>query len=445
MSVSGLASGLDTTSIIAQLMSAERVPRTRLELRQAAAQTRQDALRDINAKLRALETVASDLRSPLLWTDTQTVSVADPTKLDAKRTGNVAAGGYSIQVTQLAGASQKSFTWTAPAKESRVTIEGVQVAIPAGTSLQDAIKLINAAGTGVIVEELGGRLLLTAKATGASSTVDVLSEEREDGSGTWVAGGPLSGETVLRAGQDATISIDGQSAVSDPDGTFESAVPGLAITAKALGTTAVNVSALAPDPAAAEAKLKAFVDAYNAAIEAVRSRVTEKDVANPRTTIDARKGTLFNDSTLNSILSRLRRTVGETLGPNPQLGVSTAAATGTASSPDALAGKLSFDAAKLREALAKDFAGTKSLVQTTVGASFEAVLEPLANVGGLLDERIASSDRELGRLKSSMARMDDRLERKEAAYRAQFTRLERMLAENQARQVDLMSSLAGLQ
>jgi len=439
ISLSGLASGLDTEAIVSQLMAIERQPRMRLELRQIAATARQDGLRDISAKLRALETASRDLSSPLLAADTQTVTVADPTKLAATRTGTVAAGGYAVEVTQLAAADQRSWTWTPPASDARLTIEGTQVTIPAGTSLDDAVALIAAVDTGVVAGTFEGKLLLTAKATGAASTIDVTQESFDAGTGTWIAGGPLSEETVRRAGQDAALTVDG-TAYTDADGTFDAAVPGLTLTASALGSTAVNVSALAPDPAAAEAKLKAFVDAYNATIDAVRSRVTEKRVGDAKTSIDARKGALFADTTLNGILSKLRTTVSDTFGSHPELGVGIAASTGSTTSSDALAGKLSFDAVKFRETLAADPTATLDLV-ADAGTTFSAVVEPLSTVGGLLDERIAASDGDLSRIKDSLLRMDDRLERKEALYRAQFARLEMALAASQAREADLAARL----
>jgi flagellar capping protein FliD len=75
------------------------------------------------------------------------------------------------------------------------------------------------------------------------------------------------------------------------------------------------------------------------------------------------------------------------------------------------------------------------------GAAFDAVLQPLTTVGGLLSERVASSDRDLSRIKGSLARMDDRLERKEQGFRAQFTRLETALAAAKARESDLSARL----
>ncbi len=437
ISVGGLVSGLDTDTIVTQLMALERQPRARLELRQVAATARQDGLRDIATKLRALETAARDLKSPLLAGDTQTVSSLDPAKAEVRRTGVAAAGGYAIEVTALAAAGQASFAWTPPSTATTQRIQGKDVAFAAGASLDDAVKAVNEADAGVVAQKLGDRLWITSRATGAGTTVAV------------GAGGPASGMADVRAGADAEVLVgeppvggapDARVRRTAADGTFDDAVVGLEVTARSLGRTSVQVSALAPDPAATEGRLKAFVDAYNTAVDAVRSRVGEKRVADARTSVDARKGALFADTTLNGILTKLRTTVSTTLANHPELGVSTATATGGASTTEGLAGKLAFDTAKFREALAKDPAATRGLVKAA-GAAFDAVLEPLATVGGLLDERIASSDRDLTRIKGSLARLDDRLERKEAGYRAQFTRLETALAAAKAREADLSARL----
>ena len=61
--IGGIASGMDTESIITQLMSIESAPRTRTARQQVTVQARQDALRQIDTKLTNLKLAAGDLRS----------------------------------------------------------------------------------------------------------------------------------------------------------------------------------------------------------------------------------------------------------------------------------------------------------------------------------------------------------------------------------------------
>src|SRR3954468_9179768 len=107
----GLASGLDTNSIIDQLMAIERQPQTRLKLKQQQIDTRKSALSDIQSRLKNLRLAAQDLKSPTLWLDTQTVDVNDSTKVAATRTGGAGTGAYQLTISQMASSSQHWFNF----------------------------------------------------------------------------------------------------------------------------------------------------------------------------------------------------------------------------------------------------------------------------------------------------------------------------------------------
>src|SRR5918997_1611006 len=123
ISFGGLASGLDTNAIVDQLMALERQPQNRLKLRQGQIDAHKSALNDVASRLKNLRLAAQDLKSPTLWLDTQTVEVNDATKVAATRTGGAGTGAYQVQITQLASASQRWFTYptTAPATDNTLT------------------------------------------------------------------------------------------------------------------------------------------------------------------------------------------------------------------------------------------------------------------------------------------------------------------------------------
>src|SRR3954467_15693714 len=98
----GLASGLDTNTIVDQLMAIERQPQNRLKLKQGQIDARKSALSDVASRLKNLRLAAQDLKSPTLWLDTQSVDVSDSTKMTATRTGPAATGSYQVTVTQMA-------------------------------------------------------------------------------------------------------------------------------------------------------------------------------------------------------------------------------------------------------------------------------------------------------------------------------------------------------
>ena len=96
ISLTGLATGLDTEAIVEALIAIERQPRVRMQQREEAIKARQTALRDIATRLRNLKNAAADLRSVALWADTQTVSTNDETKLSARRISGAGPGGYQV-------------------------------------------------------------------------------------------------------------------------------------------------------------------------------------------------------------------------------------------------------------------------------------------------------------------------------------------------------------
>src|SRR3954471_5301675 len=96
ISFGGLASGLDTNSIIDQLIAIERQPQDKLKLRQSQVDARKSALSDVSSRLKNLRLAAQDLKSPTLWLDTQTVDVNDTTKLAATRLSGSGTGAYQV-------------------------------------------------------------------------------------------------------------------------------------------------------------------------------------------------------------------------------------------------------------------------------------------------------------------------------------------------------------
>src|SRR5215468_10616597 len=148
--ISGLASGIDTNSIVSQLMSIERQPQVRLQQQQTVETARQQALRDVNTRLQNLQSAIADLRDPSTWADQQEVDSSDTSLVTAVRTGGAAAGGYQVTVTQLARAQQltQGTGINTASADGTLTIQvgsgtAVNVNVAAGDSLQTVADKIN--------------------------------------------------------------------------------------------------------------------------------------------------------------------------------------------------------------------------------------------------------------------------------------------------------------
>ena len=178
----------------------------------------------------------------------------------------------------------------------------------------------------------------------------------------------------------------------------------------------------------------------------MRSKLTEKRVVNPQSDADAQTGALFGDDALSGMLTSMRQAIS-TAGLDG-LGVKVAG-TGSGTSPDALAGKLTFDQGAFDAA----WAAGPTAVQAKIGSpdasgfgqGFEALLDPITRSGdGLMDQRVGDADRELTYIKDSLATIDLRLASKEDRLRKQFTAMESALAASQSQSSSLASALSQL-
>jgi flagellar hook-associated protein 2 len=98
LALSGLASGVDTGTIVSQLMQLERQGQTRVKYRQANLNQQATDLKDIKSKLEALKSAATALRDVSTWKEGQTTESSAPTSVAVTRTGGAPIGGYSVQV-----------------------------------------------------------------------------------------------------------------------------------------------------------------------------------------------------------------------------------------------------------------------------------------------------------------------------------------------------------
>jgi flagellar hook-associated protein 2 len=431
ISLGGL-SGLDTESILTKLMEVEKLPKTRLERRQGQAKARGEALREVNTKLQAVSDAAGALHSVSTWGEVQSVQSSDSNAISARLVSGTGPGGYQLEVTQLARAEQRTFAFTTSTSATSLTINGTTVELGANATLEEAAAAINAKSeTGVYAVASGGKLVLSSRKTGAANTISA--------SGSTIA----EEEAKLKVGLDAAYSVDGVAATSASNVVTE-AVPGLELTLKSLTTGPVTITVGNPEPnrEAIASKLKAFVTAYNSAIDAIRAKLTEPRVASPSSQAEANRGVLFGDSQLNGMLSQMREFVAES--GLSALGISTGApsASVTATS-DSVIGHLVLDEAKMSTALEAEPAAMRKLAEG-FGSSFENLLSPTIGAGGTMSGRLESVSSESRQLSEQMTALTTRLEQREERLHLQFAALEAALSKSQSESTWLKSQIEGL-
>src|SRR4051794_3255319 len=443
-SISGLSSGIDTATIIDQLMSIERQPQTRLQTQVTVSAARKSALSDIQTRLKNLQLAAQDLKSVSLWANKQTVDINDPTKAAVSLNGSAGTGTYSVEASKLARGAQRWYAFTQSASDETISYSnGDTTTITAGSDINAAAATINS--------DANAPVYASAVTDATTGTQYLVFSSRKTGltQGAFTASGTgtLLAEDGSRyvASDDASYTVNGV-AKSSPNNVITDGIPGVTLTLKTTIPTGspvtISVGAPGPDTTAITAKMKAFVDQYNSTLDFVRSKLDEKKVANPQTVADQQKGLLNGDTMLEGILSQLRIAMTATYAPgNPttldqmgEIGVSTGGPSSGALNADAIEGKLVFDTAKFSAALTSDPNSVKNLMSGTsgFGVALDNLLAPTLQAGGTMASRLTSEDTKQKDLNDRIAAMQVLLDKKQETLKAQFTAMETALQASQA-------------
>jgi flagellar hook-associated protein 2 len=446
LALSGLASGVDTSGIVQKLMQIEQQGRTRITTKQSQVTARESGIKTVQSALTALKTAATALSDASTWTSQQTVASSDSSRIGAVMLGATAgAGGTTLNVTALASSAQHAYDYT-PASGATIALMrngsqvGPSVTIDPNTSIKDAAAKINAAGLDVsasVVNDNGvDTLVFAAKSTGAASAFSITGL------------GASANTRWERAGSDADYTVgDDPTVRHSASNTVENAIPGVKLTFNSTTPAPVTITVGSPglDNDAVKKKITDYVNAYNALIDTVNGKVTEKTIKKDDQvyTSDATKGMLFGDTGLTGMLSKLR---GLSVADDPlnawdslgDLGISTGKAGAT--SADSKLGKLTIDTTKLSDLLGTNPDKVKSLL-ANVSKQIGDYVDGQSKV---LDGRVDSAESELKGLSDQLRRTDDMLKAKQDRLEAQFAAMETALSQAQSQQSWLSGQLASL-
>jgi flagellar hook-associated protein 2 len=458
--ISGLASGIDTSSIVSAMMDIARQPEIRVKNQITVEQARQQAYQSVLGELKDLTTSYQALTDVGTWASTQAVTSSDQTAVTATRTGGAAAGSYTVTVSNLARANQytsSGATSAAAADQIHLTTSAgtTDVAVNQGDSLDTIAGRINqTVGSPVYATIFNGNLVLSNKQTGVSNAVTVTTD---GGSGINFG----QSQTAL----DATYTVEGGAPQTSATNTVSNALPGISL--NLLGATSapvtINVGQPAPDTANITQKLQDFVTKYNDVLEDIKSRLGEQPVPNPQTDADRTKGVLYNDSGLQRLLSQLRNSFSDTITSTTspaspysslaQVGLSTGAAVGSGDlSSDSIDGKLTIDSSKFTSALTSNFDQVKALFTNATGSySTEGLGQRLSGIlgtytsssalGGYLNTEIDQETSTIQELQSQVTDWDQRLALKQQTLQAQFVAMESALSQSQSTSASLTQSI----
>jgi flagellar hook-associated protein 2 len=442
LQVTGLASGINTDQIVQGLMSIYEQPVTHLTNQQTALKAKDAQLTSIQKALQQVAADAQTLGDPSLFADTQTVTSTNTTLVGATATSSgvgAVVGGYEVAVNQLATAAQSTYSFTSPGSADAITIDGQQVSVSAGETIQSFVNSIN------------NNSNLDVYATATNSSTVVLSSRTTGSSGSITVGDP--GGTLAfessQAGQDAKYSINGGPTQTSGSNTVASAIPGVTLSLNGLTTTGpvtVNVGAPGPSSQNIASTLNQFISDYNSAVSMIQTQLAQQPSSSDQT-----QGTLFGDLDLTELLRNMRTAMDSTLsglanGMNNMLdiGVNTGAASGTATpSQSSIDGALTLSTSTLLSALATNASGTQHVLLSW-SIQFTNLVNNEAAAGGALDARIQSDSTRLSNLGSQIANMESALADKQNSLTQEFAQMEAALSQNQSTSSWLTSTIAQL-
>jgi flagellar hook-associated protein 2 len=460
VSLNGLGSGLDITSIVNALMAVEALPQQQLKSTQSKQQAMITALQGFNTKAVALKDLAGKMAGPgalNLFTATTNSTAATATAGKAALPGT-----FSVSIDRLAqsqtSVSAAMTAWPtdadgAPATLTLVDRDGKHTEVtPASTSLDDLVTAINSsggpakalkvsAGTDPATGNQLYRLQLTSTTSGEAGAFSV-----HQGRSTDVTGGtatdPMSqsGAAVITTAQDAQATLYAGTAaeqvITSSSNTFNNLVPGVDVTATAEAVGKSVTVTIANDDAGVTKQASSLVASVNELLAAFANS-TRVTTTSGTSGTSAASGSIFTgNSTIRSVAQSITDAVYHPTsnGRSPsELGISIQRD-----------GSFTFDEAKLSKALADDPAGTQATLQEIAGRVATATKNASDPFDGSITSLIKGRQSEVSDLARRIGDWDMRLADRQQALLKLYNQMDTALGTLKSQQSWLTSQIASL-
>jgi len=439
ISIGGLGSGLDVTSIVEALVNAERFPKenslNRFETDVSVTLT---GLGGFKSSLDELSSAAFDLSVTTNF-NKRSVSIADNSFYTATATSSANAGEYDIEVQTLAqGSFHKSKVFTEGASTTfgtggtltfTVGTDTFGVEVLATDSLSDIRNNINdATGNSLVsvnllnnvTEGLDTGSILTFDSSTLGTGNDLVVTFTGDASLADLSTADLStGLNSTQSAGDAAIKIDGIAATSSTN-TFTNVIQDVTLNlAKAHATVGTTEKlTVAIDTGSTKNLISAFVQAFNAYSDVTKA-LGSADKTEP--------GILLGDATLRQASSQIRNLFSSNVS----------AVNGTFNSLSSIGitstqeGKLEIDNEVLDNAIASDFEQFDELFTGTEGfaTKLRDLVSNYTSSGGVITSRVTSLNSQLDRIADDRLNLDRKIESLQLRLTKQFATMDAIVAQ----------------
>ncbi|ORM57522.1 flagellar filament capping protein FliD [Pantoea rodasii] len=447
ISTLGIGSGLDLSTILDSLTTAEKASLTPISTQQTAYTAKLSAYATLKSSLSTFQTANTALNSADLFSATSASSSSSA--FSATTSGTVVAGKYTISVSQLAQAQ----TLTSAVQTSNTTALGdssassrtLSIALKDGTSkditltsdqtsltgMRDAINSADAGVSATIIKVGDGsyRLSLTSSETGsdnAVSSIKVTGDDTLQGILGYDSTASSNAMTESVTAQNAKLTVNNVE-IENSSNTISDALEGITLNLNDT-TTGNQTLTITQDTSKAESAIKTWTNAYNTLLDQFNTltKYTAVDVGTDAQ--DSSNGALVGDSTLRTIQTQLKSMLtnaqsSSTYKTLAQIGITT----------DPTSGSLELDSDKLETALSSDADGVKEMIvgdgkTTGITTTMATNLTGWLSSTGIVQAATDGVSKTLNQLTDQYNEMSTRIDNMVARYKTQFTALDVLMS-----------------
>lgn len=447
ISTLGIGSGLDLSTILDNLTTAEKASLTPISNQQTAYTAKLSAYATLKSSLSTFQTANTALNSADLFSATSASSSSSA--FSATTSGSVVAGKYTISVSQLAQAQ----TLTSGVQTSNTTALGdssassrtLSITLKDGTSkdisltsdqtsltgMRDAINGADAGVSATIIKVGDGsyRLSLTSSETGSDNAVSKIAVTGDDtlqGIVGYDASASSNAMTESVTAQNAKLTVNNVE-IENSSNTISDALEGITLNLNDT-TTGNQTLTITKDTSKAESAIKTWVDAYNTLLDQFSSLTKYTAVDVGADAQDTSNGALLGDSTLRTIQTQLKSMLtnaqsSSTYKSLAQIGITT----------DPTTGSLELDSDKLETALSSDTDGVKEMIvgdgkTTGITTTIATNLTGWLSSTGIVQAATDGVSKTLNDLTDQYNTMSTRIDNMVARYKTQFTQLDVLMS-----------------
>lgn len=441
--VTGIASGMDTESIIKQLSAKYVDKKDKVWKEKESLKYKQDVWKDMNKDIYGLYTKLSNLRMSGTYQKAEATSSNEKV---ASVTGDKISGQQQLTVNQIA---TKTFITGGKVEQSepirvtgtlavRVGGKEQDLNITPDMSMEEVARKLTEAGIVANFDKDNARLFLSSKTTGANSDFEI------GGDDSLLESMGLGSSAIKQIGQDSSITLNGVTFTSSKN---EYKLNGMNITASSVGSTVIG----SQNDNKIYDVVKSFIDDYNSLIKKIDTAYNTNNKSYKPLTDDEKynlsdkqiedwekkikDGILYKDANLGTISNVMKNTMASTCVDGKYLSSFGITLGNYFTTEKEERGVYNIDEDKLKKAIEEDPDKVMNFMTKLAANLYDNIgkemkSSSLRSVYTVYDDKQINQD--LKDLEDKITAWEDKITAIEDKYYDKFARMEKLLSSSQS-------------